>query len=98
MENIKVKTYIISKGLKDLWPQNKFVYTIECYGSSRTWNDSNFSVMWFLKIDIEDYITTMKIKFDCIEHENKLFFSTRQQCEEAIKFIDHIKIMNELSQ
>jgi hypothetical protein len=50
-----------------------------------------------LGIKIENYIEAMKVKFDCIESQGKIFYSTKQECEQAIKFIDFIKIMNELS-
>ena len=95
-ENLGIKTYIIPSELQDFWPQNKLAYTIDHY-QNRTWYDSIFSITFALNINRDNYVDIMKVKFNCAEHDGKLFYSTKQQCEEAINSIESIVIMDRLT-
>lgn len=96
---MRVKIHATPKPLKEIWPQNKVVYTVECYGSNRTWTDHFISVILFLELSFKDYLEyaeMMKQKFDCVEHDHKPFFSSRRECEKAIEFLDSIIVANKL--
>lgn len=96
MENVRVKMYSISEPLKKIWPENKIVYTIECYSSGRTWQDSVISLGLFSHMSHREYADIMKEKFDCEEYCLRIFYRTKKDCEEAIKFLESITIMNKL--
>lgn len=74
------------------------MYTIECYRNNRIWEDDVFTIAYANNLSCQDYVDVMKLKFECIEYNKKLFYKTEQQCKEAIKFIDYIKIMKKLNQ
>lgn len=95
---LKIKTYITPKEIQKQCGRVNIVYTIECYRSNRIWEDDVFAIAYENNLSCKEYIDCMKLKFDCIEYKNKLFYKTKQQCEDAIKFIEYIKIMKKLSQ
>ncbi|MNV44001.1 hypothetical protein D3C71_1357440 [compost metagenome] len=98
MENVRIKAHVTPQQFKDLWPENKLIYTFEVYLSSRVWDQSIISQAIFIGIDFQEYRKLMKIRFDsCIEYGVALFFQTKQQCEEAIEFFDSLLTLKKLT-
>ncbi|MNB84575.1 hypothetical protein D3C75_314420 [compost metagenome] len=98
MENVQVKAHIIPPELKNVWPENKLVYTFEVYSSGRVWDYSIISQAIFIGINYKEYLNLMKIRFNsCVEYGVALFFPTKHQCEEAIEFFDSLITLKKLT-
>lgn len=97
MKNIEVRAYISNDIIKSYFPNSKIVYTINNYTSGKIWDDNYMSAAIKFRIDPEQYVCYMKGKFNCHIIGCKLFFESKKVCEDAIAFIEVIKIMSKLT-
>lgn len=77
MENLKLKAYVIPKQLKEVWENNTLAYTVNCYMSTKTWDDGVISQSIFIGMNHKEYVDIMKNRFDCIEFDYKFFSQQR---------------------
>lgn len=94
---VKVKTYLVPRELKEIWPDSDLVYTIDCYTDGRTWSDLSISAAGLVSMGYEEYMKIMKENFECESLHLVLYFKTKSECERAIEFLEPLLVMNTLS-
>lgn len=93
---LDIQVYVTPEKISINYPEIKFLYTIKFYDSNKTYSDNYVSLA--LCTNMKPFILkeVMKEKFDCILHEQKIFFKTKKQCKEAINLLNAMVIMNKL--
>lgn len=93
----KVKKYITPSNLKEYFPNNEVVYTIDSYSSiRRSWEDSVITVSSTFETNWDEYSKIMRSNFNCVLKEMKLYYGSYDECKRAIELSKSLIIMNRL--
>ncbi|AEO93360.1 gp97 [Bacillus phage G] len=93
----KVKGYVIHSTLKEFFPNNKIVYTIDCYSlTGRNWCDSVVTNSIAFRVNWDEYSKIMQANFNCVFKKMKLYYGSYDECKRAIEFSKTLIVMNKL--